>query len=879
MLKRNLLASLVAAALGVVTGPPALAQADTSDSQRVGNLAFGNALDPTGWAAFTVPDPLGMSWLHPGQFRTPSGVLYPYPWKVREDDKRSETGWTWAWLLQLGYTFTSGDADNAFLRQYADWQDGPVLGFLAFSGSNPETGSYVEFRGSRISGDDQYYRLRAGRHGLGRFEAFHREIPHTLSTTAYPLWNGVGSTRLTLPEGLPTGASQEQVRAVMKNRPRRTLTVNREGTGVSWEGTLTRHWIAYAGVSHELREGQRRWGGPMYLSYFFSSPGPGGVGTPAVQGNYSGQYGTVRPVDFSTTDMHLGLRNKGGARGWLFDFSFNGSFFRNHKDHLSWEVPFAVVPGVTSVINGGTWSLEPDNDYYNLRLEAAHPLSLWHGRFSATAAWASMRQDDALRPPLSPAFCPDGQYIGASGIACADWNTTAALSRSSAQARIDTLLVKLRADFRPTRKLSWHAQLRRHDEDNQTRYTMYNPLTGQYGYVPESGSLPLVIPLPRYFRLFDADDPAYRSVYAQVRNIPFEYDRASIELGGSYRYAAHSSLSASYRLKRRSPKLRERRHVTEQRLELDWDTRILADAALRTSYKYLKRSGGAYNHNPYLGAYSVSLPGYVLPEVGYTAYTVAQMHKYDLSDLQATKLKAILIAPLGTSATLSASVHGHWRDYNAEIGRQAFDTVGGSLSWDWAPSPATSMSLHAGYQSSRLQQANVNDNENLILSSSLQTDPNLRGPYYPYANRWTAADESHNVSAGAYFRHVFSPRLRFDLAYDFTYSHAVNRYQYRDLGAVSAAYRGILNRDAIGNRFPGNIFRRHELIANFNLTLSADVGLRLFCKYQRGQFADWHYAGFDQPTDLVIGNRVFTDLGPQAQWSAMVVGAFVTVRL
>src|SRR3546814_3435224 len=29
-----------------------------------------------------------------------------------------------------------------------------------------------------------------------------------------------------------------------------------------------------------------------------------------------------------------------------------------------------------------------------------------------------------------PRFCPDGALIGASGIACSDWNSTAALSRS-----------------------------------------------------------------------------------------------------------------------------------------------------------------------------------------------------------------------------------------------------------------------------------------------------------------------------------------------------------------------------------------------------------------------------------------------------------------
>ena len=74
MLKRNLLATLVGATLGLCACPDALAQADASDSQRVGDLQFGNSLDPTGWDPFAVADPQGMSWLHPDQLRTPSGV-------------------------------------------------------------------------------------------------------------------------------------------------------------------------------------------------------------------------------------------------------------------------------------------------------------------------------------------------------------------------------------------------------------------------------------------------------------------------------------------------------------------------------------------------------------------------------------------------------------------------------------------------------------------------------------------------------------------------------------------------------------------------------------------------------------------------------------
>jgi hypothetical protein len=879
MLKRNVLAALASAILGMAGCREALAQADGSDSQRVGNLQFGNSLDPTGWSPFAIPDPQGMSWLHPDQLRTPGGVLYPYPYTVPGSDDAGTTDWSYFGLVQLGYLSTAGDAGNAFFRRYADWGNGPALALLAFSATNRKTGRYVELRGSRISQDDEYFRVRAGRYGSSRFEFFHRATTHVLGTTAYPLWDGVGSTQLTLPAGLSTGSDPALVRAAMEGRQRQVLSTTRRSTGASWEGSTAPHWIGYAGVTRERREGTRAWGGPMYLSYFFSAPGPGGVGAPAVPGKFGGQYETVRPVDATTTDINIGLRNNGGVHGWLLDASLNGSLFRDRKDHLSFEAPFAVVPDKTSMINGGTWALEPDNDYYNLRLEGSHRLKTWNGNLSLSASWASMRQDDALQSPLDPAFCPDGATIGSSGVACADWNTTAALSRTSARARIDTMLLDARVDFRPAPGLSAYAHLRRYDEDNKTQYTMYNPLTGQYGYVAENGAIALIIPGPLFSGLFDPDDPVYRSVATQVANIPYSYDRLDFETGGSKDLGERGTLAARYRFERRTPRTRERSRVDDQRLELDWDGKVFDDATLRVSYESEWRSGDAYDPDPYLDAYSPSMPGYVLRPVGNPAFTVAQMYKYDLGDLRSGRLKAILVMPLGAAATLSATLHGDRKDYRAVIGRRSFDIAGADVAWDWAPSPATTMDAYAGYESSRLAQGNVNDNEALTFSSPGQSDPRFGGPFYPFANAWTATDDERDISAGAHVRHAFSPRVRFDLGYDLSWSRGINRYDYATLAAISTVYAHILDEVAVGDRFPANVYRVHDLVANLGFALSKDLELRLFCKYQRGRFFDWHLAGFDEPADLVVGNRVFTELAPSSRWNAAAVGVFITVRL
>src|ERR1700679_147439 len=92
------------------------------------------------------------------------------------------------------------------------------------------------------------------------------------------------------------------------------------------------------------------------------------------------------------------------------------------------------------------------------------------------------------------------------------------------------------------------------------------------------------------------------------------------------------------------------------------------------------------------------------------------------------------------------------------------------------PPATTSMSAFAGIESTRLKQGNVNDNEALTSSSLEQTDAQFGGPFFPFANFWTATDNERDIDAGAHFSHVISPRVKFDLSYDYTYSRGINSY-------------------------------------------------------------------------------------------------------
>ncbi|MGB5852062.1 MAG: MtrB/PioB family outer membrane beta-barrel protein [Rhodanobacter sp.] len=857
-------------ALGLLLGlsvTPAASASDTSGTMRVGDMQYGNGLDVRGWTPMLYPaDPDGVSYLHAGMLRTPTGALYPYPPLVDPGRPLGRGDWTYSGLIEFGYLRVGGDRNAEYFRQYDDWKSGAVLGLLALDFNNRQTGEYVDFRGSRVSGDDQFYRLRGGRYGHYRIEGFYRDMPHTVSTRAYPIWDGVGSTDLTLPPSLVPGASTPaQVAAVSAAAPRRSIGLTRTRSGLSYEGVLYRNWIGSAGITNEKRTGTRLWGGSMFFNFPF--PDNGGV------------LETVRPIDFRTTDINLSLRNVG--RIWRFLATYNGSFFRNHKDHLNFESPFALwnVVGTPQVadINNGQFSLEPDNDYHNLRLDLSRELK-GNGQFTVAGAWGTMRQNDAL---LAPTTC-----VGTGGIfiappvdytfQCANWNTTAALSQKSANARIDTGLLDARLTFRPTPMFGWHAGLRWYREDNKTRYLAYNPLTGQYGYISENGSQGSVV--PGETGIFDPNNPLYQSYMVSVRNVPFGYTDTVFELGGDWQLGRKTSLDVTYTYDHNQPKYRERKRVDDQRIKFDWVSRDVIGATVRLSWEYASRDGDRYNYDPYGQFFSESLPGFVEPALGIPAHTVADMRKYDLSDRTESKARAIVTYPWGESATVSATFYGNRDNYDALIGRQNTRTTGATVQWDWQPTPATTMNAYVGAENSRMGISNVGDSDGADNGGGLgtigQTDPNLGGPLYPYANQWWEFDRETNRNAGLGFSHDFG-RVRLDASYNYTGSFGRVGYDYASIGAL--AYRDPAGVAAAGNAFPDNKYRTSALDLGLSFRVNRNVGVRVFGRYQTGAFSDWHYAGFDQT--LSYDHRIYTDKGGELHYSASLVGVMLNLKL
>lgn len=849
---RIMLATPILLAMGCAG--TALAQ----DSGTGIDLVFGNKLDPSGGSAHADCDPRGMSWLREGHRRTPSGALYICAPDVLE---QAMGDWVRSGQLSIGWLQTGGDSNSANWLRFADWDQGLVLGFLGLDLVRPQDGSYVELRASRLSRNSQFARATVGRAGKYRVEAFVRSQPNVLNTGARSIWNGVGGHDLTLAGGLVPGASTPaQVAAVSAAADPVRLQVTRDKAGLGVNYYFNPRWTGYFSVSNESRTGARPFGGAFFFNYPF--PDNGGI------------LETPRPIEDSTINLNSGLRYVG--RSWRMDLAYTGSAYRSRRDSFEYENPFAlwaVVPGAASVTPlRGQFASEPDNDYHHLRATLTRKLAM-NGEFSMRLGGGSMRQNERLLPPanctgmmgidLSPTGAPVNPFL----FDCANWNTTSALSRERADMRIDTTTADANLVLLPRDTTTVRANIRYHREDYRNAYLAYNPITGQYGYVAENGAQGAVV--PDEMGIYDLIGTP--GVVTRIRSLPLDKEIREVSLGVTEQLSRSNSLGASWTYTETARTNREVDTVKDQALKLTWVNRALDWMTFRANYQYLDRSGGEYDYDPYEFTFSSSLPGFAYDPAAISPHTVDALRKYDVSKREQHKLTFISSFMPTPDMSLNASLRGDWNDYQAELGRQGYDTWGLTLSWDWQPGLHTSTSAYVGWDRSKLQMANLNE------IATAPDDPRLGGAVYAEAGRWWVDDSQRNYNAGITLRHAFA-RATLDASWNHVYTRGTTRYRYAS--PLALAWPDLAEAGNSG-QYPAMSYRSGSFHLSLTVPLNARTSLRLFDTWERGAINDWHYLGLEN--GLVIDHRVYLEDGPvgsgSGRYSANLVGLMLEMRL
>ncbi|MBI3042926.1 MAG: MtrB/PioB family decaheme-associated outer membrane protein [Betaproteobacteria bacterium] len=751
-----------------------------------------------------------MSSIVPVPSRTPTGRLYDPPWEIPQ---ALPVAGDWNYRLSAEAGAVHGSSRAPSLHDYGDYGSGLVLNDFRFALDQGAPARYLDVTAGAVGRDDQHFRASFGRNGDFRTSLYFSQIPKLFTDRARTVFQGAGSGNLTLPAGLvPGNNTPAQLAAALEPAPFFELGFTRKTAGLDFDATPGTDWRLYARYAQDRKTGTRPSGGAS-----------GYPGAPAVE--------TIEPLDYKTHNVSAGLQ-------WVRDahqanLGYSGSFFRNGIDTLSWENPLTL--GDPAVLQRSRVDLYPDNSFHNLKLDASAALPL-RGRLSGGLSWSRMSQDDALI-----AHTVNSGILG--GVNLANWNTTAALSRASAGARIDTRLIHLSGAFSPLRDLSLQARLRRYEEDNKTRYIAFNPLTGQSGYIGLDGANNVNI-VPGLFRV-------------PVHSIPFEHRKDSYGVEGDYRLLRRTSVTLGYEREINRHPHREHARTDEERFRAALNNRDIPWATIRLTFEHATRSGDNYNFDPnqmfYSGAALINAPA-----------TLAELRKYDVADRTQRILNGRVNFLVARDMDLAVAGRRLENDYGAAYGRLGERITAFNLEWNWQPRPAASAYAHYGFERRHNRMAQISDDP----AGWGTGNPNAGGAAYPLANRWEegSRDDAHTVGLG--FRYAFS-RATLETGYTYLYSPYRTRYSFASAGALAG---GAAAAAGAGDGMPDMVFRQQAVETSLKLAIDKHAALRLYHRYERTRLEDWHYDGLSPV--FAGGAGVFLDAGPRSH-SGNLFGVFL----
>lgn len=337
----------------------------------------------------------------------------------------------WSGNLGLGAGYISED-DPLFQNVIASDGDNavPLLdGWINYWG---EQGNYFALTASELGLETRSLELKGGQLNSYKVTFGYRQLQQTASD-AYTPYVNPQSQQLQLPDGWLKGATTadmalENLHSYSRqtSRDRYELELlklfNRGDSGGKWRTELH--------ASHEEKTANTL-GSSSILTYSAQFP---------------------QPNDQSTVQINALLGYQ--ARNWLVDLSYDGSFYSNKNDSLSWQNPYeTIVGGATAGRTDGA----PDNKFNQLSLKAYYQIA--GTRIQGSVAMGEMTQDETLSPYTINNLL-----------------STTALPTNSIDAQIDTLNVRLQVASKLSRSWRVSAKYDYADRDNKTDKLFYTPV-------------------------------------------------------------------------------------------------------------------------------------------------------------------------------------------------------------------------------------------------------------------------------------------------------------------------------------------------------------------------------------------------------------------
>lgn len=695
---------------------------------------------------------------------------------------------------------------------YLDW-------FQLQSGSND--GRYVvNIWGQNVGRNNQEYLgdfYKVGEHYL---TLGWNQIPHLISTSAKTVFDGAGSTFLSVDNALQSGLQANLANATAATPAGRTarsnienlinnaagpltLSTERDKATVAYRFTPASDWDFKVDYSHENRTGTR----PMALNWAYAA-------APGVPGFASNVVEAVLPINDTTQNVSASgqyITSSPWGKKWVAAVKYAGSYYDNSLAMLEAENPFCITCTVVAPLgpdrgpNLLRLALPPSN-HANM-FEANSALDMpWQGRLSNTVQYNMMRQNDPFVSTATNGLVP------------------APFPAASANAKVDTLLINNVLTTQWSKDVKSTLRYRYYDFDNDTPELQWT------NYVRADSSV----------------------ATAARRNLALAYTKQNASGDVNWRVSKDVTLGALYGWEQWD---RTRRDVN---VTNEYFGKLYMDAALtglfeggrsRSSIQYSMRRYDNYDAVAFVED----------PANGFFSENLAAMRKYDISNRNRWKGETFIDIPFGSFMTVTPTTGFRFDEYPTDVLNQ----LGVSEDHGWnvgaelgaVLSPTLKAMVAYNYEQRRLE-----------MSDCCGGAP---GGLIP-ANIWssTIGQHYHTVLAAVDWKAI-PQKLEFKAEYVYARGSESNVTDPCSSGAAGCTGSGV---GVTTTQFPTerNEFQRFSVLGKYfvdpdivrQLGWSGDVVAKLRYVYERNDNVNWatdnmtpYIPTADQTTDLTGGGR------------------------
>jgi hypothetical protein len=706
-----------------------------------------------------------------------------------------------------------GGQSLAKYYEYSTIKPGPFLDGWASTGSND--GRYqIDAWAKNVGYSDQQYQLDLSKAGEQYFTFGWDQIPHVYSTSAQTLYNGVGSTRLTLPPGLsnqmfndagclpgpagcnffiaPANAAQVQ-QDINSNTHRSDIGIRRDTASVDYRYTPNDHWDLRANYSNTRRTGTQ-------VDGVLFSPTIGGV-----------RVEVPKPVA-DTTQNYGASGEYAGTSFWNQKFNFkvaySGSTYTDEASAYTVENPLCPA-GAVNVSCGiafaasapvALMSSYPSNQANGASTTTGIDLP-FNSRYMGTFSFTNMRQNQQFLPfTLTPFSTTGGVPPGWAGIPGVPVNSLAALPAQSLNGSINTLLFNNVVTTQVTPDLKFKASYRYYNFDNGS---------------PEIKFADWV--------LVDANSAKnFFGALAPVQSISISYTKQNAGTELNWRPSSAWNFGAIYGYERYDWIRTDVSATQENSAKGYADSKPVAWVTARASVLGAERRYDIYYDLGLVGA--AQWPN----GAGVTQYASAY-RQFMFDNRDRFRAQASLAVDIFRNVTLTPTVSIRDDDYRlnpaTEVGLQSDKAISAGVELAWVASPDTKFIM--SYMQDRQQQT---------ITSAGQSEPPFPANAYYTAN---VRDTVHTYLAG--MTHAVIPnKLDVSLAYSYVAANNSQPLIFATGAGPSAA---------TGGQFPdvNSTYQRLEAMAKYTfdddfvrmMGWNGKVSARLRYAWENNRVQNW----------------------------------------